>query len=102
MLRLRANTKPKTRIEAENADRSLLSNDSLQAPIGAQARPETGIVDGIDMLRLKPESSAQSYRAAREQNILDAVSLPVNRLAFNRILSLGWQSNEGGLTRQEP
>jgi len=96
--------KPKTRIESENKDRSLLSKDSLRAPIGAQARtrPETGIVDGIDMLRLKPESSAQSYRAAREQNILDAVSLPVNRLAFNRILSLGWQSNEGGLTRQEP
>ena len=38
----------------------------------------------------------------REQNILDAVTLPVNRLAFERILSAGWQSDLGGLTGQNP
>ena len=38
----------------------------------------------------------------REQNILDAVTLPVNRLALKRILSAGWQSDLGGLTRQNP
>jgi len=36
----------------------------------------------------------------REQNILDAVTLPVNRLALKRILSAGWQSDLGGLTGQ--
>jgi len=68
----------------------------------AQNRQEIGILNGIDMLRLKPGSSTYSYRSDREQNILDAVSLPVNRLAFNRILSPGWQSDVGGLSRQIP
>jgi hypothetical protein len=61
---------------------------------------ETRIVDGIDILRLKPGPSANDHRVNREQNILDAVSLPVNRLAFKRILSAGWQSDVGGLTGQ--
>ena len=47
------------------------------------------------MLRLNRGLPLKSNRADREQNILDAVSLPVNRLAFNRILSPGWQSDEG-------
>jgi hypothetical protein len=41
-------------------------------------------------------------QAIREQNILDAVSLPVNRLAFKRILSAGWQSDVGGLSGNYP
>ena len=53
-------------------------------------------MDGIDMLKVKtgfPSLRGADKRAGfwfnREQNILDAVSLPVNRLAFNRILSAG-------------
>lgn len=44
----------------------------------------------------------ESYesKANREQNILDAVSLPVNRLAFERILSAGWFSGVGGQYRR--
>ena len=38
----------------------------------------------------------------REQNILDAVSLPVNRLAFERILSPGWQTQWGRSDRRNP
>jgi hypothetical protein len=59
-------------------------------------------VNDIDILRLKPGSSARDQSVNREQNILDAESLPVNRLAFKRILSAGWQIDVGGLTGQIP
>jgi hypothetical protein len=60
-----------------------------------------GVQMGNNKLFLAPSRLCGNV-ADREQNILDAVSLPVNRLAFKRILCPGWQSDEGGQTRQIP